>query len=140
VQTATYVSGVVKAANAAGASMNAMLKAQMLATALSVFFSDPALGGNKIGAPVPIGGASINLKSVCVVIDNQNGDGTCSGVYEDVSTAFGGAATMKVMDQLIDAAGQSNVGGSTWYGNVKAVQVLAKDLFDAINNNVAFGP
>jgi DNA replication protein DnaC len=29
-------------------------------------------------------------------------------------------------------------GGSTWYGNVKSVQQLAKDAFDAINNQVAF--
>ena len=45
---ATYVTNVIKAANASGAAMNAMLKAQMLATALDVYFSDPALGGNKI--------------------------------------------------------------------------------------------
>jgi hypothetical protein len=38
---------------------------------------------------------------------------------------------------LAYAAGQSNVGGSAWYGQVKATQVLAKDAFDAINNGVA---
>src|SRR5207245_279788 len=42
---ATYVTNVIKAANASGSSMNAMLKAQMLSTALDVYFSDPALGG-----------------------------------------------------------------------------------------------
>jgi hypothetical protein len=41
---------------------------------------------------------------------------------------------------LAYAASQSNVGGSTWYGNVKATQELAKDAFDAINNQVAFAP
>jgi hypothetical protein len=40
---AKYVTGVIKAANASGASMNAMLKAQMLATALDVYFSDEGL-------------------------------------------------------------------------------------------------
>src|SRR5437899_2906246 len=34
-----------------------MLKAQMLATALDVYFSDPALGANKIDVPAPIGAA-----------------------------------------------------------------------------------
>jgi hypothetical protein len=27
-----------------------------------------------------------------------------------------------------------------WYGNVKATQELAKNTFDAINNEVAFSP
>jgi hypothetical protein len=53
---ATYVTNVIKAANAGGTSMNPMLKAQMLATSLDVYFRDPALGGNKISVPAPIGG------------------------------------------------------------------------------------
>jgi hypothetical protein len=36
------------------------------------------------------------------------------------------------------AASQSNAGGSAWYGNVKATQELAKDAFDAINNDKAY--
>ena len=36
------------------------------------------------------------------------------------------------------AASQSSTGGGTWYANVKATQQLAKDAFDAINNQVAF--
>jgi hypothetical protein len=31
-------------------------------------------------------------------------------------------------------------GRSIWYGQVKATQGLAKDTFDAINNQVASGP
>jgi hypothetical protein len=38
---------------------------------------------------------------------------------------------------LAAAAAASNSGGSTWYGNVKSTQELAKDAFDAINNGVA---
>jgi hypothetical protein len=48
------------AANASGASMNAILKAQMLSTALDVYFGTPSLGGNKIGAATPLGGVKIN--------------------------------------------------------------------------------
>jgi hypothetical protein len=108
-----------------------MLKAQMLATALNVYFSDPALGGNAINAGTPIGGVTIVLTMVCTDIP------TCS-TFVDVSSAFGGAASLTVSQMLAFAASMSNVGGSIWYGNVKATQVLAKDAFDAINNQVAF--
>jgi len=120
--------------------MNAMLKAQMLATALDVYFSIPALGGNQIGAPAPIGGVKIDLTKICKMIDSSSGTGSCSGSYENVSSAFGGAASLTVSQMLSYAASQSNAGGVTWYGNVKATQGLAKDAFDAINNQVAFSP
>jgi hypothetical protein len=136
-QVATYVYNVIKAANASGSSMNAMLKAQMLATALDVYFSDPALGGNKINAIAPIGGVIIDLTKVCRMIDSSGGSATCSGVYDNASAAFGGATCMTVSQMLAYAASQSNVGGSLWYANVKSVQQLAKNSFDAINNRVA---
>jgi hypothetical protein len=131
-QVAAYVYGLIKAASAAGATMNAMLKPQMLATALDVYFSAPALGGNKIGAPGPVGDVAIDLTKVCHNI------GVCS-VYENDSGAFGGATSMTVSQLLAYAAAQSDVGGIFWYGNVKSLQEEAKDVFDAINNQVAFG-
>jgi len=124
-QIASYVYNVIKVANSAGTTMNAMLKAQMLATALDVYFSDPALGGNRIKAPAPIGGLLIDL--------------TLMWGYLDVSGAFGGATSMTVTQMLTYAGSQSNVGGSVWYANVKSMQELAKSAFDAINNEVAFG-
>jgi len=130
-QVGTYVTNVIKAANAGGAAMNAMLKGQMLATSLDVYFSDPALGGNKIKAPKPIGGIKIDLTQVCKNIPS------CS-VLENTSAAFGGAKSLTVMELLTYAGSKSNAGGSTWYGQVKATQGLAKDTFDAINNEVAF--
>jgi hypothetical protein len=45
---------------------------------------------------------------------------------------------LTVLQMLGYAAAMSNPGGSNWYGQVKATQVLAKDAFDAINNQVAF--
>jgi len=54
-----------------------MLKAQMLATALDVYFSDLALGGNKMGAVAPIGGVAIDLTKICKNI------ATCS-IYESL--------------------------------------------------------
>ena len=135
---ATYVYNIIKVANASGAAMNAMLKAQMLATALDVYFSDPALGGNKINAPAAIGGVAIDLTKICKIIDGSGGTGTCSSTYQNVSSAFNGATSLTVSQMLAYAASQSNLGGSTWYGNVKATQELAKNAFDAINNQLAF--
>ena len=63
---------------------------------------------------------------------------TCSGSYQNVSSAFGGATSLTVSQMLAYGASQSNAGGSTWYGQVKATQELAKNAFDAINNQVAF--
>src|SRR5207248_6879680 len=137
-QVSTYVRNAIKAASSSGASMNPMLKGQVLATALDVYFSDPSLGGDKIGAPAPIGAVGINLTKVCTTIDSSNGSSTCGGTFEDASSAFGGATTLTVSQLLAYAASQSSAGGSTWYGNVKSVQQLAKDVFDAIDNELAF--
>lgn len=65
---------------------------------------------------------------------------SCSGNFENVSSAFGGASSLTGSRMLSYAASQSNLGGTTWYGNVKSVQQLAKDAFDAINNQAATSP
>ena len=131
VQVASYAMNIIKAADASGAAMNAMLKAQMLATSLDVYFSDAALGGNKIAAPVALGGVKVDLTAICSTIS------LCSSTYANVSAAFGGATALTVSQILSYAAAQSNAGGSAWYGQVKAVQEMAKNTFDAINNAVA---
>lgn len=116
-----YVQTVIKAANASGASMNAMLKAQMLATVLSVNFT-PSLGTKNIDLTYinkPIG----------------------STTFENTSSSFNGATSSTVNALLTYAASRSNLGGTQWYGQVKNgsnSQELAKDTFDAINNNVTF--
>src|SRR5262249_2764593 len=98
-----YVYTTIKAAQCTSTSKtcNAMLKAQMLATALNVYFSDPALGGNRIGAPAPIGGVTIDLTKICAMIDGSGGSATCGGSFENVSSAFGGATSMTVMNMLL---------------------------------------
>jgi hypothetical protein len=141
-QVGTYVTNIIKAANASGAAMNAMLKAQMLATALDVYFSDPLWGGDKVagyngGITTKLGGVKIDLTKVCGMIDSSSGTGTCSGTYLNAGPAFGGATSMTVLQILAYAASQSNAGGTSWYGQVKATQGLAKNTFDAINNQAA---
>lgn len=115
---AGYVYDVIKAANASGSTMDAMLRAQMLATALNVFFG--VTNGNDV----------IDLVHGCKMIDNSGGTATCSGA-EDWSPAFNNQASMRVNDMLLWAASHFSYGGS------KTLQGLAKDAFDAINNSVA---
>lgn len=139
---ATYVYNIIKAANCSGTTCNTMLRAQMLATALDVYFSDGSLGGNKINAPAAIGGVTIDLTKICQMIDGSGGAATCSGTYEDVSSAFGGATSMTVSQMLTyqNTSDPAADAGANWYGQNKAMQVLAKDAFDAINNQVALAP
>jgi hypothetical protein len=139
-QVASYVTSVVNAATSSTATMGAKLKGQMLATALAVYFSDPALGGNQLNAPAPIGGVTIDLTSICQMLDSTAGTASCSGTYENASSAFGGVTSLTISQMLSSAASQSNTGGSVWYGNNQATQQLAKDAFDAINNQWAFAP
>lgn len=107
---ANYVYNVIKANH--GPSPNPKLKAQMLAVALDVYFSDPALGGNKLGASAPIGGLTIDLTPY--------------------SAAFGGATSLTASQMLTYAASQSDIGGNNWYGNVQATLKLATDAFSSI--------
>jgi hypothetical protein len=135
---AAYVYNTIKVANAGGSSMNAMLKAQDLASKLDVYFGTANLGGNRIGAAVNIASVSFDLTKICKMIDSSAGTATCSGTFQNVSSAFGGATCMTIDQMNAYASTQSNVGGTTWYGNVKSVQEMAKNAFDAINNGVAF--
>ena len=121
-QVASYVSTVIGNASCAGATCNAMLKSQMLITALNLFFADPTMGD-----------ATVDLVHTCA------NPPSCT-VSEDASAAFGGATSRTVAQLLSDAASQSNVGGSSWYGQVKSTQVLAKDVFAAINALMASSP
>ncbi len=137
----TYVTKVIDAATPT--SMPTMLKAQMLATALNVYFSNPKLGGDKIAAPAPIDRLSVDLTKVCSMVDTAHGS-TCGNPFADTATdghnAWGGAPRLTVAALLLYAASKSNVGGTVWYGSVAAAQQDAKNTFDAINNLAAFVP
>ena len=132
------ITKIIKAASSAGPAMNAMLQAQMLATALDVYFSDPALGGNRLNAASPIGAVSVDLTKVCKAASTVGS--TCTTGFANVTSAFGGATSLTVMQMLSAAAGQSNIGGTVWYSNVKAAQEKAKDAFEAINNERTLSP
>jgi hypothetical protein len=109
-QVASYFLSVFSAANASGNGAP-MLKAQMLATALDAYL------WQQIGAPAPIGAATINTSAW--------------------SSAFGGATSMTVSQMLSYAAGQWNSGNP--YGGNKTLTTTAISAFNAINNNQVTG-
>jgi len=157
---ATYVNGIISGATCStGATCNTMLRAQMLATALDVYFSTPVAsggGGNAIGAynglgtnQPALGGVAIDLSHICSMTDGSGG-ATCAGTYEDARPEFGIAPTCTgtmVSQMLAYATYLSGVNGSpvaspttgaTWYKQIKNPnQVYAKDAFDNTNNQIA---
>jgi hypothetical protein len=120
-----YVTKIIKEATCNGPTCNKMLRGQMVATALSVYFSDAGLGGNGLGTSIPIGSAVISLL-----------------VPENVSGAFANAGSMSIMDMLLyqNVADPAADAGANWYDQVKAIQVLAKSAFDNINNGRVMSP
>ena len=158
-QVASYVATTIGAATCGGSTCNPMLKAQMLATALDVYFSTLGLGGNQIGAynglgskTPALGSVAIDLSHICAMVDGSSSS-SCSGSYEDVRPEFGIAnsctgATVNTMLSYANYVSSvngspngfavSNSGGSKWYNQVKTPkQVYAKDGFDSVNNMVA---
>lgn len=166
---ATYVANIISAATCTSSTntCNSMLRAQMLATALDVYFSTPSLGGNQIGAfnglgskTPQLGMVAIDLSHICSMADSSTGS-SCTGAFEDARPEFGISTTSKpqvlgiyvdnpvtpppysllTYSDFLSAMNGSPVAtastGATWYNQVKAKQVIAKDVFDNINNNVA---
>ena len=98
---ATYVANVINAGTCTSSTStcNTMLKAQMLATALDVYYSTSVAhggGGNLIGAynglgntTPEIGGIAIDLTKVCPTTS------TCTTTFEDARPEFG-LATPKI--------------------------------------------
>ncbi len=119
---ATAIYDVVKLANASGASMEAMLRAQIMATTLSTHFS-PTLGAAKIA-----------LAKICTAV------GTCvTGVgpfytLATVGTAFATPNAGESVNTLI-----STVANKSWAlaSVTKTTQEVWKNVFDTLNNNKA---
>jgi hypothetical protein len=156
-QVASYVATTIGAATCGGATCNPMLRAQMLATALDVYFSTPGLGGNQIGAynglgskTPALGGIVIDLSHLCSMADGSSG-ATCSGTYEDARYEFGivttGGCLGTTVGQMLSYADfpssvngnpvATSTTGANWYLQNKSKQVFAKDGFDNINNTIA---
>jgi hypothetical protein len=123
--TAAWVYSVIKSASAGSAAgnmgaMNLMLKAQMLASTLSSYFTP-----------------GVNAFQV---------DLTKVWFTQDTRAAFSASGTenCKTVPELIAYASTTNypfntsVTPNTWYNQNKGMQGLAKNTFDAINNQQVF--
>lgn len=141
-----YVYTTIKNATCTSTSKtcNSMLKAQMLATALNVYFSQSSVGDPIAryngGNTTSLGAVKVDLTTICKMIDSSGGTASCSGTYENVSSVFGGATCLAMTGMLgyQNTSDPAADGGAYWYQQVKSQQVLAKDAFDATNNQVSF--
>jgi hypothetical protein len=139
--------------------MNAMLKAQMLATALDVYYSStgwvaPGSGKTKTsGNFLPHGGIgtfSMDLTAICPMVDNTttgtascknntpSTDGVQSGAFPSsphtVQWILNFAATIGSSPWTTGAYSGSNI----WYAGNRTLEEILKNTFDQINNNAAF--
>lgn len=155
-QLVSYVNNIIKGANAT--NMNTMLKAQMLATALDVYFSDPNLGYtttsvSKTKPPStflthgPLGAFTMDMTAICPMVDNTTaGSATCKNSTPTTNALASGAvlqASMTVQAILSFAATapwpfNGSVTNSVWYGGNRTLEEVLKNIFDQINNNNAF--
>lgn len=151
---ATYVQGIISGSSAT--NMNVMLKAQMLATALDVWFSGPGWTATKIGSVKPpsnflmhnsLGGFNMDTTAICPMVDNTiAGSGTCKNNKPSTNAVLSGAvpSSPMTMQAILDFASTTPVpfNGSTsngiWYGGDRTKQEILKNIFDQFNNGDAF--
>jgi hypothetical protein len=148
----TYVNGIIVGATAT--DMNKMLKAQMLATALSVYFSGPSLGytSTSVSKTKPpstfltkgaLGALNVDLTAICPMVDSlSTGTASCTASTPSTDGFAAGAfpAAALTVQAVLDyeATTPSPFNGSTWYGTNRTKQEIAKNVFDQINNQLAF--
>jgi hypothetical protein len=154
-QLATYVFNVLSGASAT--DMNKMLKAQMLGTALDVWFSGPGWTSTKIGGTKPpsnflsnnsLGTFNMDTKAVCPMVDNTTlGTATCLNNTPSTNAVASGAVPTSPMSMqaILDFAATTpspfngNTVSSVWYGGDRTKEEILKNIFDQFNNQMAFG-
>jgi hypothetical protein len=151
----SYIYSILNGANAK--NMNSMLKAQMLGTALDVWFSGPGWTSTKIGGIKPpsnflshnnLGTFKMDTTAVCPMVDNLNtGSATCLNNTPSTDAVAAGAvpSSPMSMQSILDYAATtpSPFNGSTsssiWYGGDRTKEEILKNIFDQFNNQLAFG-
>ena len=147
----TYVQGVLVGATAT--DMNRMLKAQMLGTALDVWFSGSGWTSttvNKIKPPsnfLPtknLGTFKMDTTAVCPMVDSTTtGTATCKNGNPSTDAVASGAvpSSPMTMQAILDfaAASPSPYNAGVWYGGNRTKQEILKNIFDQFNNQMAFG-
>jgi hypothetical protein len=152
---ATYVANILNAASAT--NMNLMLKAQMLASALDVWFSGVGWTATKSGSLKPpssflqhnsLGTFKMNTTAICPMVDNlSTGSASCTNNTPSTDAVAAGAVPLSPMSMqaILDFAATTLVpfNGSTsspiWYAGNRTKQEILKNIFDQFNNQLAFG-
>jgi hypothetical protein len=150
----TYTVAIFKAATAT--NMNYMLRAQMLATALDVYFSSTGYQTTSVSKTKPpsnflpnggIGTFNMDMRAVCPMVDNTTaGTATCKlGAPSSDAFASGAVPAGAMTVNAILAFAASNPPYTTsgtpgvWYAGNRTKQEILKNIFDQINNQDAFG-
>ena len=152
---ASYVNTILTGASAT--DMNKMLRAQMLGTALDVWFSGPGWTSTVVSKIKPpsnflshnnLGTFNMDVTAVCPMVDNTTaGTATCLGNKPSTDAVASGAVATSPMSMqaILDFAATtpSPFNGSTsspvWYGGDRTKQEILKNIFDQFNNGLAFG-
>jgi hypothetical protein len=156
-QLVTYVNGILSGASAT--DMNKMLKAQMMGSALDVYFSTPSMGytTTAVGKTKPpsnflsgnsLGNFKMDTTAICPMVDNTSlGTATCkNGLPSTDAVASGAVSTSPMsMQAILDYASTTlspfngSTSSSVWYGGNRTKQEILKNIFDQFNNQLAFG-
>jgi hypothetical protein len=152
---ATYAYNVLNDASAK--NMNKMLKAQMLGTALDVWFSGPGWTSTKANGVKPpsnflshnsLGTFKMDTTAVCPMVDNLSaGTATCTNNTPSTDAVVAGAvpSSPMTMQAILDygATTPSPFNGDTsssiWYGGNRTLEEILKNIYDQFNNQLAFG-
>lgn len=142
--------------DASATNMNKMLKAQMLATALDVWFSGPGWRSTKIGNVKPpstflshnnLGTFEMDTTAICPMVDNlSTGTASCKNGNPSTDAVAAGAlpASPMSMQAILDYAAtvppfNGSTSNSIWYAGDRTKQEILKNVFDQFNNQLAFG-
>jgi len=155
VNSLTDINAIFKAASAT--NMNAMLRAQMLATALDYYYGTDGLGWSttaigKIKPPSSflihngLATFTMDMTSICPMVDNlSTGTATCTAGHPSTNGYTAGAfpsASMTALALLNYEASNPpyTTSGSpgVWYAGDRTKEEIAKNAFDQINNGDAF--
>ena len=152
---ASYVYNILNGASAT--DMNKMLKAQMLGTALDVWFSGPGWTSTASGKIKPpssflshnnLGTFNMDVTAVCPMVDNTTaGTATCSGSKPSTDGVASGAVPSSPMSMqaILDYAATTPspfnglTSSSVWYAGNRTLEEVLKNIFDQFNNGLAFG-
>ncbi|MEI7770555.1 MAG: hypothetical protein WCI67_11225 [Chloroflexales bacterium] len=147
---ANYVSSILTGATAT--NMNTMLKAQMLGTALDLWFSGPGWTSTTLSKIKPpsnfllhnsLDAFNMDTTAICPMVDNSStGTAACQNNTPSTDAKKSGAvpSSAMTMQAILNFAATTSYPFSNgiWYGIDRTKQEILKNIFDQVNNQIAF--